>query len=140
MILKTNAEYVRAIKRLAAKKPKFFYMATFNISVDDTFTEILNTLPENCETRILIGVHSKAVNKGLPDFLKRYFKDKKVSYKLAGECHTKLLVTSDGGIIGGRNYTGSEWDDVCMKFKSAYTIRKMKQYFQELYKSKKSIG
>ena len=135
-ILESNQEFITAIRKLASGRPKCFYLASYKLRVDKQFEAILKSLPKNCDVRIFVGVDQGITKKQL-SFYKSFFAD--FNIKVVKNSHVKLVLTDTATIIGGRNYTGSDWDDFSFIFYSKEVITKTKASFLKLFNKRKSI-
>lgn len=132
-LLKTKKEFYNEILKLASENPTFFYMASYNLNVDDNIKKIFKKLPAKCDVKIIIGLNENASIKQR-EFLKNYFSEYEI--KLLQACHLKLIVTNKGVILGGRNLTDSDWKDLSVLFISKNTISEIKKEFLKHFKQK----
>lgn len=132
-VLETNEQFYSEIRKLSSKNPKFFYVSSFNLNYDRTLSSILEQLPTRCDKKMIIGVTSTTSEKQI-SFLKRALSDMRP--KLLIDCHLKLIVSNKGCIVGGRNLTQSEWDDLSILLIDKITIEKLKDQFLKVYKRK----
>lgn len=132
-LLKTKKAFYDEILRMSKEKPSFFYMATYNLSVENKMKLILSHLPDKSDVRVIIGVNEGCSVKQ-KDFFKSYFKKYKV--KLFNECHLKIIVSNKGVIVGGRNLTDSGWKDLSIKLISRDAIASIKAEFLKHFSKK----
>lgn len=131
-LLKTTASYYNEILKLSKSKPTFFYIATFNMNVDDKVKSIFKNLPIKCDVKLLIGVGDASDRQVA--FYKSTFSN--VQLKLLRNSHLKIVITNNEVIIGGRNITNSDWVDLSVTFTSKNTISQIKSEFLSNFKKK----
>jgi len=137
MILISNKQqYYNEINNMSKKKSNYFYIATYNLNIDNNVMQILNNLKKNCkDIKIVIGL-SNPSNKQI-SFLKYKLKDFQI--KIFNNSHLKMIVSDTSAIIGGRNLTNSDWKDTGVKFQNKSSIVKLKSEFLKNFNSKNGL-
>jgi hypothetical protein len=133
-ILKNKKEFENHVLTLAKQGPHFFYFCTFGFKLGDFTKEVINSLPKGCVVKGIIGVNDK-ISKAQLCFFKSYF----TNVKVVKNFHVKMILTNNGGVIGGRNLTDSNWEDISVPITRHAGIKNLKKHFENLYKSKKSL-
>ncbi len=132
-LLKTKQSFYSEILKLSKEKPSFFYIASYNMSIDDKMEKVFHNLPVNCDVKIIIGLNEDVGNKQIA-FFKRWFSE--YNLKLFKNCHLKLVITNKSVIIGGRNITNSEWMDLSCAFIGKEIIAQIKKEFLSHFKKR----
>jgi hypothetical protein len=136
-ILNTYSKFKRSIFSILKSKPKYFYLSTFNISIDEDVRDMLKQMKGVKDVKILIGVNDPSPKQ--ISFLKNTFRDLKIPMKLVTNHHMKIILSDSKAIIGGRNLTGSEWTDLSFETTYKNHIAKLKEEFEIIYKKAKNI-
>lgn len=136
-ILKTKSQYYSEIRRLAKSKPSFFYVASFNFSVDDSIKDIFSSLPKKCDTKLIVGVTESISSKAI-SFLRSFSDNYNINLKLFKNCHLKIVISDNGAIIGGRNLTNSDWEDLSVLMINKKSISEFRVNFNKTF-SKRGI-
>lgn len=135
-ILKNGKEFAKEIKRLIQAGPDYIYISSFGLKVDTLMEFMLAKAPRKCKIKILIGVTPRTKKRQI-EFYKSYFKDFEV--RVVHKNHMKLFLTNSGGIVGGRNLTGGDWDDLDITIDNTGHIKQLKSYFESVYNRKKPL-
>jgi len=136
-ILKTDEEYRESILKILKSKPKYFYLSTFNISINQEVLEMLKLMKGIKDVRVIVGV-ANPTPKQLK-YLRGVFNDHKVPLKLVTDFHMKSVVSDKKIIVGGRNLTKSGWTDLSFEIVSQPNVIKMTKEFDNIYRKLKSI-
>jgi len=136
-ILRTDEEFRDSIFRILRSKPSYFYLSTFNISINSEVLEMLKLMKGIKNTKVIIGLANPSTKQLV--YLRNTFRDNKIPVKLVTDFHMKSVVSNDRAIIGGRNLTKSGWIDLSFEVLSQKEISKMKREFDSIYKNLKSI-
>ena len=131
-ILDTNKKFYSELKTLSKSNPTCFYVASFNLNVDDEILGIFKNLPKSCDKKLIVGTSNFSPK--LISFLK--WKLDFMNIKIYKDCHLKMVITDKGCIIGGRNITQSNWDDVSLLLINKNTYRELKTKFNNFYKKR----
>lgn len=133
-IIKSKKEFEDELLKIAKSKPTFFYFCTFGFKLSNFTKDLFNTLPYKCSVKGIIGINDK-VSKSQIGFFKSYFKNCRIVHSF----HVKMIVTDKVALIGGRNLTDSDWDDITIRITKEKGLYNLKKHFESLYKSKKSL-
>jgi len=136
-LITDKTQFEKEILVLASLKPKFFYICTFRLVANRFFYEVIKSLPPNCKIKVIIGV--KDSSNAFLRFMEKMATKYQMDVKIVHNFHTKMIITNNGGLIGGRNLTSSDWDDLSIKVTKKESVNALKRHFEKLYKEKKSL-
>jgi hypothetical protein len=132
-ILRTDKEYRDSIMKILRSKPKYFYLSTFNISVNDEVKEMLELMKGIKDVKVIIGLSNPSLQ--LRGFLHFIFGKYGIPVRLVKDFHMKSVVSDKKAIIGGRNLTKSDWADLSFEISAKSNITPLKQEFERIYKN-----
>jgi hypothetical protein len=124
-MITTDRAYIAQIEKMIRDKPSFLYISTFNWKVDK---KLLNKMKGIKDVRIIVGIPDNTTKAKLAFFKELSREYKNIRIVLKNGYHTKFVVSSNSAIIGGRNLTGSLWDDLSFIVKNKKTLRELKEY------------
>lgn len=139
------------LKRLLRKKPDEAYVATFGIyDAARDVAEFLKELKKVKKVKILVGVYKKRdgqSQKNYNEYLDRLLnivkKYPQFQWKFSDKTHIKCIGFRKNGkdlgcIIGGRNLTGSNFDDVSFLLPKG-RVRPMREHFGKCFAAGRKI-
>jgi phosphatidylserine/phosphatidylglycerophosphate/cardiolipin synthase-like enzyme len=124
-ILRTDEAFRQSIVKILRSKPKYFYLSTFNISINDEVKEMLELMKDIKNVKILIGLSNPSDQ--LCGFLHAIFGKYGIKIRLVKDFHMKSIVSDKKAIIGGRNLTKSGWTDLSFELISKPNILSLKK-------------
>ena len=136
-ILSTDKEFKESIVKILKSKPKYFYISSFNISVDDEMLEIFELMKKVKDVRVVVGLQNPTPKQ--LGYLRYIFNKHKIPSKLVTGFHLKSVVSDKKIIVGGRNLTKSGWIDLSFEIVAQESVVKMTKEFDDIYKKLKTI-
>jgi len=136
-ILRTDEEYRESIMKILRSKPKYFYLSTFNIFINNEVLEMFELMKKVKDVRVIVGLVDPSPKQLL--FLKNTFVKHKIPVKLVTNFHMKTVTSDKKTIVGGRNLTKSNWVDLSFEIVAQESVVKMKDEFDKIYKKLQSI-
>jgi hypothetical protein len=136
-ILRTDEAFRESIFRILRAKPKYFYLSSFNISINSEILDMLRLMRDIKDVKVIIGLVNPTPKQLA--FLRNTFKDNRIPLKLVTDFHMKSVVSDKKIIVGGRNLTRSGWLDLNFEISSQDNIVKMKREFDNIFKKVKNI-
>lgn len=137
-LLSNTEQFEHAILNIAKANPKFFFVSTFGLRVDDFLKMVIKVLPKDCVVKFLVGVNED-ISKSKLIFLKTFFAKNNITYKITTNHHIKLIISDKSVIIGSSNLTRSNWSELNVLLTDKNSISKMRSSYLKTYEKSKSL-
>lgn len=131
-ILETKKDFESAVYDILRQKPAYLYIATYGINLSTEFIKkLFKNVPKN--TTLVVGLRPND-NDWTSSYIGSWFHGTWVTVRTYKDCHTKMIVSDKGCIVGGRNLTDSEWEDRSFLLTSKSSIKACKSTFEKMLK------